>query len=413
MSAAASGAAADPGLAREVRRAARPAQRAALLLGLPALLFLLVAFLAPIVSLLGTAVSNPEVRQVLPTTLEALTGWDGRELPAEPAFAALATDLRRANADRTAALAGKRLNYELPGMRSTMLSSARMAAAAEDGSWKQRFLDQDQAWGNVETWHVLARNARPWTAYYVLTALDLRQEPGGGIAVADPQNAIFLVILARTLWIAALVTAFTLVLGFPVAHLLATAPPRTAQVLMLFVLLPLWTSLLVRTTAWVVLLQSDGVINGALTGAGLVAHRLQLIFTRFGTVTAMVHIQLPFTILPIYSVMRGIPAAQVRAARSLGAPPLAAFWRVYAPQTVPGVVAGGLITFILSLGYYITPALLGGPADQMMSNFISTYINRDLNWGQAAALGAVLLLVTLAIYAAFLRILGPERVRFG
>lgn len=413
MSAAASGTAVKPGLAREVRRAARPARRAALLLGLPALLFLLIAFLAPIVSLLGTAIANPEVRQVLPATLEALTGWDGRELPSEPAFAALAADLRRANADRTAALAGKRLNYELPGMRSTMLSSARMAAAAEAGPWKQRFIDQGEAWGNLETWHVLARNARPWTAYYVLTALDLRQEPGGGIAVADPQNAIFLIILVRTLWIAALVTAFTLVLGFPVAHLLATAPPRTAQVLMLFVLLPLWTSLLVRTTAWVVLLQSDGVINGALTGAGLVAHRLQLIFTRFGTVTAMVHIQLPFTILPIYSVMRGIPAAQMRAARSLGAPPLAAFWRVYAPQTVPGVVAGGLITFILSLGYYITPALLGGPTDQMMSNFISTYINRDLNWGQAAALGAVLLVVTLAIYAAFLRILGPERVRFG
>lgn len=413
MSATASGTAAEPGLAREVRRAARPARRAALLLGLPALLFLLIAFLAPILSLLGTAVANPEVRQVLPATLETLTGWDGQELPGEPAFAALAADLRHANADRTAALAGKRLNYELPGMRSTMLSSARMAAAAEVGPWKQRFLDQDEAWGNVATWNVLARNARPWTAYYILTALDLRQEPDGEIAVADPQNAIFLVILARTLWIAALVTAFTLVLGFPVAHLLATAPPRTAQVLMLFVLLPLWTSLLVRTTAWVVLLQSDGVINGALTGAGLVAHRLQLIFTRFGTVTAMVHIQLPFTILPIYSVMRGIPAAQMRAARSLGAPPLAAFWRVYAPQTVPGVVAGGLITFILSLGYYITPALLGGPTDQMMSNFISTYINRDLNWGQAAALGAVLLLVTLAIYAAFLRILGPERVRFG
>lgn len=413
MSAAASGTAAEPGLAREVRRAARPARRAALLLGLPALLFLLVAFLAPILSLLGTAVANPEVRQVLPATLAALTDWGGQELPGEPAFAALAADLRRANADRTAALAGKRLNYELPGMRSTMLSSARMAAAVDAAPWKQRFLDQDEAWGNVATWHILARNARPWTAYYILTALDLRQEPGGGIALADPQNAIFLLILARTLWIAALVTAFTLVLGFPVAHLLATAPPRTAQVLMLFVLLPLWTSLLVRTTAWVVLLQSDGVINGALTGAGLVAHRLQLIFTRFGTVTAMVHIQLPFTILPIYSVMRGIPAAQMRAARSLGAPPLAAFWRVYAPQAVPGVVAGGLITFILSLGYYITPALLGGPTDQMMSNFISTYINRDLNWGQAAALGAVLLLVTLAIYAAFLRILGPERVRFG
>jgi putative spermidine/putrescine transport system permease protein len=405
--------AADPALAREVRRAARPARRAALLLGLPALLFLLLAFLAPIASLLETAVANPEVRQVLPDTVAALAGWSGRQLPGEPVFAALATDLRRANADRTAAYVGKRLNYELPGMRSTMLSSARMAAAAPGGPWKQRFVAHDEAWGDLATWQVIARDAHPWTAYYLLTAVDLQQSPSGGIARASQDNAIFLGILGRTLWIAALVTFCTLVCGFPVAYLLATAPPRTAQILMLFVLLPLWTSLLVRTTAWVVLLQSDGVINDILMRLGLVAHRLQLIFTRFGTVIAMVHIQLPFTILPIYSVMRGIPAAQTRAARSLGAPPVAAFWRVYAPQTVPGVVAGGLITFILSLGYFITPALLGGPTDQMMSNFISTYINRDLNWGEAAALGTVLLVVTLAIYGLFLRILGPERVRFG
>jgi putative spermidine/putrescine transport system permease protein len=383
------------------------------MLGLPALLFLVFAFLAPIISLLGTAIANPEPRQVLPNTLDALTKWDGKAVPDEPVFAALAQDLRRANADRTAALVGKRLNYEQPGMRSVMLASARMAAAASDGPWKQRFLDQNDAWGDLTTWQVLARNAHPWTAYYLLTALDLKQTPTGGIALADPQNAIFMLILSRTLLIAAEVTALTLVFGFPVAYILATAPPRAAQVLMLFVLLPLWTSLLVRTTAWVVLLQSDGVINDTLMGLGLITHRLQLIFTRFGTVTAMVHIQLPFTILPIYSVMRGIPAAQVRAARSLGASPFAAFWRVYAPQTVPGVVAGGLITFILSLGYYITPALVGGPTDQMMSNFISTYINRDLNWGLAAALGTVLLVVTLAIYATFLRILGPERVRFG
>ena len=183
--------------------------------------------------------------------------------------------------------------------------------------------------------------------------------------------------------------------------------------MLLLVLLPLWTSLLVRTTAWVVLLQTDGVVNDILLSLGLISHRLQLIFSRFGTVTAMVHIQLPFTILPIYSVMRGIDPAQTRAARSLGAPPLAAFWRIYAPQTVPGVVAGGLITFILSLGYYITPALVGGPTDQMISNFISTYINRDLNWGLASALGVVLLAVTLAIYGAFLKLVGAERMRFG
>lgn len=408
-----SASAAERGLTRDVRRAARPARRAALLLGLPALLFLLSAFMAPITSLLATAIANPEPRQVLPNTLDALAGWDGRALPDEPVFAALAVDLRRANADRTAALVGKRLNYEQPGMRSVMLAAARMAAAADGGPWKQRFLDQNETWGDIATWQVLARNAHPWTAYYLLTALDLKQAPDGGIGPADPQNAIFLLILSRTLLIAAEVTALTLVLGFPVAYILATAPPRAAQILMLFVLLPLWTSLLVRTTAWIVLLQSEGVINDALMGLGLVTHRLQLIYTRLGTVIAMVHIQLPFTILPIYSVMRGIPAAQVRAARSLGASPSSAFWRVYAPQTVPGVVAGGLITFILSLGYYITPALVGGPTDQMMSNFISTYINRDLNWGLAAALGTVLLIVTLAIYAAFLRILGPERVRFG
>ena len=145
----------------------------------------------------------------------------------------------------------------------------------------------------------------------------------------------------------------------------------------------------------------------------LASERVQLIFTRLGTVTAMIHIQLPFTILPIYSVMRAINPAHVRAARSLGAGPYSAFWRVYAPQTMPGVVAGCLMTFILSLGYYITPALVGGPNDQMVSNLISVYINRELNWGMAAALGVVLLSVTLAIYLLFLRLVGAERIRLG
>ena len=176
---------------------------------------------------------------------------------------------------------------------------------------------------------------------------------------------------------------------------------------------PLWTSLLVRTTAWVVLLQSDGIINDILLSLHLTGEKLQLIFTRFGTVTAMTHIQLPFTILPIYSVMRAIPATQLRAARSLGAGPSSAFWRVYAPQTLPGVVAGCLMTFILSLGYYITPALVGGPRDQMVSNFISVYINRDLNWGLAASLGVVLLVVTLAIYLLFLRLVGADKIKLG
>ncbi len=396
-----------------VRRAARPARRAALSLALPLVGFLIVAFIAPILYLLVTAVDNPETRSILPRTLTALESWDGVSTPDEPVFAALAADLKLAKEDSTASQAGKRLNYEIPGMRSKVLAASRMAAGLEAGPYREAFLDQSDIWAAPETWSVIRRNGAGLTPYYLLTAVDLQQSPSGGIEGVAPDQAIFLPILGRTLLVAGIVTGLTLILGYPVAYVLTIAPRTIAAVMMLMVLLPLWTSLLVRTTAWVVLLQSDGVINSALMALHLTTEKVQLIFTRFGTVTAMTHIQLPFTILPIYSVMRSIQPTQLRAARSLGAGPTSAFWRIYAPQTLPGVVAGCLMTFILSLGYYITPALVGGPQDQMVSNFISVYINRDLNWGLAAALGVVLLLVTLAIYGLFLRLVGADKIKLG
>lgn len=396
-----------------VRRAARPARRAALSLALPLVAFLIVAFIAPILSLLVTAVDNPETRSILPRTLTALESWDGVSTPDEPVFAALAADLKQAKADSTASQVGKRLNYEIAGMRSKVLAASRMAAGLEAGPYREAFLDQSDIWAAPETWSVIRRNGAGLTPYYLLTAVDLQQSPSGGIEGVAPDQAIFLPILGRTLLVAGIVTGLTLILGYPVAYVLTIAPRTIAAVMMLMVLLPLWTSLLVRTTAWVVLLQSDGVINSVLMALHLTSEKVQLIFTRFGTVTAMTHIQLPFTILPIYSVMRSIQPTQLRAARSLGAGPTSAFWRIYAPQTLPGVVAGCLMTFILSLGYYITPALVGGPQDQMVSNFISVYINRDLNWGLAAALGVVLLLVTLAIYGLFLRLVGADKIKLG
>ncbi|MFC3087654.1 ABC transporter permease [Tabrizicola soli] len=396
-----------------VRRAARPARRAALSLALPLVGFLIVAFIAPILYLLVTAVDNPETRSILPRTLTALESWDGVSTPDEPVFAALAADLKLAKEDSTASQAGKRLNYEIPGMRSKVLAASRMAAGLEAGPYREKFLDQSEIWAAPETWSVIRRNGAGLTPYYLLTAVDLQQSPSGGIEGVAPDQAIFLPILGRTLLVAGIVTGLTLILGYPVAYVLTIAPRTIAAVMMLMVLLPLWTSLLVRTTAWVVLLQSDGVINAVLMALHLTTEKVQLIFTRFGTVTAMTHIQLPFTILPIYSVMRSIQPTQLRAARSLGAGPTSAFWRIYAPQTLPGVVAGCLMTFILSLGYYITPALVGGPQDQMVSNFISVYINRDLNWGLAAALGVVLLLVTLAIYGLFLRLVGADKIKLG
>lgn len=396
-----------------VRRAARPARRAALSLALPLVGFLLVAFVAPILYLLVTAADNPETRAVLPQTLAALEDWDGGSTPEEPVFAAFAADLKAAQDSSTAALVGKRLNYEIAGMRSKVLAAARMAAGMEAGPYRQAFLDKDRIWAAPETWAVIQRNGTRLTPYYLLTAVDLKQSPTGGLERVAPDQAIFLAVLGRTLLVAGMVTALTLILGYPVAYVLTIAPKGIAAVMILMVLLPLWTSLLVRTTAWVVLLQSDGVINSILMALHLTAEKVQLIFTRIGTVTAMTHIQLPFTILPIWSVMRSIPATQLRAARSLGAGPTSAFWRIYAPQTLPGVVAGCLMTFILSLGYYITPALVGGPQDQMVSNFIAVYINRDLNWGLAAALGVVLLVVTLAIYGLFLRLVGADKIKLG
>lgn len=400
-------------LGAALRRAERPNRLRAFALALPALLFLVVTFAAPIGLFLTTAVRNPEVRSVLPQTVAALDGWDGSAMPGEEAFAALAADLARAKEDNTAASLGKRLNYESAGMRSRIMSVVRHLGNLKDGALAPQFAALDPVWASPDLWAIIKRNGSAVTPYYLLTSVDLAQDASGGIERVEASQAVFLDILGRTLWIAALVTAATLVLGFPTAYVISLAPSRIAGFLLLLVLLPLWTSLLVRTTAWVVLLQTDGVINQILLALGLTTEKLQLMLTRFGTVTAMTHIQLPFTILPILSVMKSIPEGQMRAARSLGAPPFFAFWRVYAPQTLPGVAAGCLMTFILSLGYYITPALVGGPRDQMMSNFIATYINRDLNWGMAAALACLLLVMTLSIYLLFLRLVGAERIKLG
>lgn len=399
---------------KAVQSAERPVRRAALSLALPLVIFLVVAFIAPILYLLVTSVDNPEVQQVLPRTLVALESWDGVSTPDEPVFAALAADLKVAQDESTAALLGKRLNYEIPGMRSRVLAAARLVEKTSAGPYKELFIGLSTDWGLRDVWSVIKRDGSSYTPYYLLRALDLKQSPDGSIDRVASDQAVFLDILARTFYIAVLVTLFTLILGYPVAYVLTIAPKPVAAIMMLMVLLPLWTSLLVRTTAWVVLLQSNGVINDLLLSLHLTSERLQLIFTRVGTITAMTHIQLPFTVLPIYSVMRSISLTQLRAARSLGAPPVSAFWRVYAPQTLPGVVAGCLMTFILSLGYYITPALVGGARDQMVSNFIADFINRDLNWGLASGLGVVLLVMTLAIYLIFLRLVGgADKIKLG
>jgi putative spermidine/putrescine transport system permease protein len=394
-----------------LRRAERTKQTRAILLVAPLFLFILVTFLAPIGALLFRSVENPELPKYLPQTIPALAAWDATALPDEPVFAAFAADLKQAQANRVVAEIGKRVNYELPGTRSKILKTGREIAKLESGPYKEAFLAIDPMWGDIGTWAVMKRASAPYTVFYWLNAVDRQQDPQGAIVPVEANQAVFIDVYGRTFAIAAVVTLCTLLLGFPVAYLLASLPPKTANLLMILVLLPFWTSLLVRTTAWFVLLQTNGIINDLADA--ILGHRFEMIFTRFGTIVAMTHIQLPFTLLPIYSVMKTIPPSHVRAARSLGAGPFYAFWRVYFPQTVPGIAAGCLLTFILCLGYYITPALVGGPTDQLVSSWVAYYMNSQISYGHAAALGAVLLIITLVLYWLYSKLVGIEKMKLG
>jgi len=381
---------------------------------LPLLLFLLLTFLLPIGALLMRSMDNPEVVGSLPRTVEAIAVWDGRGLPDESVYQTIAADIVEARRNQSLGDLSKRLNMELAGFRSLVSSTARKLPLREEpASYQEAFLDLDERWGDPAYWQVIRRNASSVTPYYLLAALDHRIDDLGELAKATPDQAIYLDIFARTFWMSLVITVICLVLAYPLAYLLANLPARQGNLLMILVLLPFWTSILVRVAAWIVLLQSGGLINSALMSLGIIEQPLQLVFNRSGVYVAMVHIMLPFMILPIYSVMKGISPSYMRAAVSLGCHPFASFWRVYFPQTLAGVGAGCLLVFILSIGYYITPALLGSPNDQMISYFVAFYTNTTINWGMATALGGLLLAATLVLYVVYSWLVGASKLRLG
>jgi putative spermidine/putrescine transport system permease protein len=400
-------------LAQDLARVERAKKIKAFALIAPLFVFLLVSFIGPIGALLSKSFVDTDVAPILPRTCAAIARWNRDGLPDEATFAALIEDIRSAAAAGTLARAATRLNYDIGGYRTLLFSTARQLSTASAGSARETLGAIDDKWSEPETWGAIARAAGPTTSLFLLAAVDLRADATGAIVATPREEAIFVHVLARTFTIAAGVTLLCLVLGYPLAYVLAHAPARIANVLLVFVLLPFWTSLLVRTSAWIVLLQREGVVNSALAQAGLIAAPLPLLFNRFAVFVAMTHVLLPFMVLPLYAVMKTIPAVHTRAALSLGATPGIAFWRVYAPQTLPGVGAGVLMVFIQALGYYITPALVGGANDQMLSYFVSFYAVKTINWGMAAALSLVLLAATLALYYLYDRLVGIDRVRLG
>jgi putative spermidine/putrescine transport system permease protein len=325
----------------------------------------------------------------------------------------LVTDIHAAREAGTLASAATRLNYDIPGFRTLLFGTSRQLPADIKGPARETLIGVDPKWGERETWVAIRRAGTSVTDFYLLAALDLDRDVDNAIVGAPAEQRVFRNVLGRTLWISGVVTAICLLLGYPVALVIARQPPQRAAMLLFLVLLPFWTSLLVRTVAWVVLLQKEGVLNALLLSLGIVDAPLKMIFNRFAVYVAMVHVLLPFMVLPLYSVMRGIPSTYLRAASSLGASPWTAFRRVYLPQTMPGIAAGCLMVFIQALGYYITPALVGGADDQMISYFIAFYASRTVNWGMAAALSIMLLAATVALYAVYNRLVGVERMRLG
>lgn len=380
----------------------------------PLFAFVMVSFVIPIFALMWQGVYNERFSKYTPNLTEQLTSWDGLTEPDEALFAALVADLVVAKKERTIGRIATRVNQEYPGTRSLFTSTARKAKKLTP-PFKESVIKVNKKWENIEVWRAMKLTSQNLTPAFYATALDGRYTVDQGFVQQNENRQIYVTLFWRTFMISASVMGLCLLLGYPVAYLLATLPLRTSNLLMIMVLLPFWTSLLVRTTAWIAILQSQGVINDLLVTFGITADdsRFSLIYNMTGTIIAMTHILLPFMILPLYSVMKTIPPSYMRAARSLGATPTRAFIKVYMPQTIPGVGAGGLLVFILAIGYYITPALVGGQDGQLISNMIAYHMQKSLNWSLAAALGGILLSGVLLLYWAYDRVVGIDNMKLG
>lgn len=408
------------GLTPDEVRQAGFAQRHRRLLALafvaPLLLFILISFVIPIGTMLWRSLYHPAVAQMIPHTLEELHQWDGQELPGEATLLRFAVELHGLSRERQSGRLAEEFNRAYAGMSSVVKTTARRVGRLDEQELASQgvvtLLESHPNWRQPELWRAIERAGRVYTYDYYLTALDLEVAADQGLRVRE-DTQIYLQLYGKTLKLALTITLLCALLGYPLSYYLAGLPEQRANLLMVLVLLPFWTSLLVRTTAWIALLQTNGVVNTLLTSIGVLSQPLELLYTSFATVVAMTHILLPFMVLPLYSVMRGIDPSYQRAALSLGARPLEAFARIYFPMTLPGLSAGILLVFIISVGYYITPALVGGTDGQMISNLIAFHMQRSNNWELAAALGSLLLALILLLYWVYDRLVGASNIRLG
>ncbi|WP_440873546.1 ABC transporter permease [Vibrio diabolicus] len=404
----------ETNLKAQLQKAERRKKLRSIMLTIPLVCFILFTFAFPILDMLYRSVDNREISQSLPQTIQALESWDYQGQPHQEVIEAFSVEVLALYQSKELPKIASRMNIEESGMRSLLMKTGRkLSRLTSLPSSVTQLAKLDKRWTNPKYWAAFKNLSGALTFSHYLAALDLQVNEFGDIEPQPEKRQIYVDLFFKTFWMSISITLICLVMAYPVAYLLANLPDKRANLLLIIVLLPFWTSLLVRTTSWIVLLQNQGVINDLLIWSGFTSERIQMIHNTFGTVVSMVHILLPFMILPLYSVMKGISPTYFRAARSLGATPFIAFIKVYMPLTLPGIGAGALLTFILSIGFYITPALVGGRSGQMISNMIAYHMQTSLNWGMAGALGGLLLFVVLVLFYIFNRVVGMNNLKVG
>jgi len=402
-------------LEESLKKAEKKNKIKAFLLVAPLLLYLLITYIFPIGDMFLRSVDDKMVTKMLPKTFIAMEKWDGNELPEEEVFEAFYLDYRILVKEKTFGKLATQLNYEKNGFKSILKKLARKQKKFTEGNYKEQIMKVHKRWANVEYWRAIKRRAPNYTYSKYLKGVDMYEDENGKIVQVEESRRVHKKLWMRTLEIAFFVTVFCFLMAYPIAHLLATLPMKYSNLLMICVLLPFWTSLLVRTASWMILLQQQGVVNDFLVWIGLVAddERLVMMYNETGTYIAMTQILLPFMVLPLYSVMKTISPSLVRAGKSLGGTPFITFWKVYFPLTIPGIGAGSLLVFILAIGYYITPELVGGASGTLISNMIAYHMKSTLDWSFASAMGLMLLAGVLAIYWVYNKLVGIDNIKLG
>ena len=402
-------------LEESLKKAEKKNKIKAVLLVAPLFLFILIIYVFPIGDMLFRSVDDRMITKMLPKTFNAIDKWDGKDFPEEEVYKGLYEELTYLKQNNTYGKIIARLNYEKSGFSSLIKKTVRKIDKFDESDYKKQFIKVHKRWGQND-YLVALKNASPnWSYAKYLKGVDMKFDQDGNIVLVEESRRIYKILWIRTLNVAFWVTIFCFVLAYPISHLLATLPMKYSNLLMICVLLPFWTSLLVRTSSWMVLLQQQGPINDLIVWIGLAAddNRPELMYNVVGTFVAMTQILLPFMVLPLYSVMKTISPSLMRAGKSLGGTPFIAFRKIYFPLTIPGIGAGSLLVFILAIGYYITPALVGGASGSLISNTIAYHMKSSLDWAFASALGTMLLVGVLTIYWIYNKLVGIDNIKLG